>query len=355
MVPIVIASLAPFCGKNVVAVGIARKLSAMGKKVGYFKPIGPLLAREDGVLTDEDTVFFKKVLHLDEPLATLCPIPLSEETVSEILRGSADRFKERIVDAYKAASDGKDVMLIMSMGNLSCGETLGYRMSQFVRDMGAKIVIVDRCRWPVGTLDGLVGMKEVMGDHLAAVFFNKVPALRLSQIEQAITPFLKSRGIEVFGSIPADKILQAVQISDIVSALDGKVLCGGDKLDNLVEDFSIGAMNPDAALRFFRRVPNKGVITGGDRADIHIAALETSTRCLILTGNLYPNERILERAARAGMPVMLVASDTSRAISTCQRLQRNLSLHSDAKVARIEELMDANFDWDHILSVLGID
>ena len=89
------------------------------------------------------------------------------------------------------------------------------------------------------------------------------------------------------------------------------MLCAGDKLDQLAEHFSIGAMNVDAALRFFRRVPNKAVITGGDRADIQLAALQTSTRCLILTGDLYPNERILTRAEEMGVPVVLVSQDTS--------------------------------------------
>jgi len=58
----------------------------------------------------------------------------------------------------------------------------------------------------------------------------------------------------------------------------------------------VGAMNVDSALAHFRRQPNKAVITGGDRPDIQLAALETSTRCLILTGNLPPNPLIIGRA-----------------------------------------------------------
>ena len=36
----------------------------------------------------------------------------------------------------------------------------------------------------------------------------------------------------------------------------------------------VGAMSVESALSYFRRKPNKAVITGGDRADIQLAALE---------------------------------------------------------------------------------
>ena len=58
-------------------------------------------------------------------------------------------------------------------------------------------------------------------------------------------------------------------------------------------------------MTYFRRKPNKAVITGGDRADIQLAALETSTRCLILTGNLYPSPAVLNRAEELCVPVLL--------------------------------------------------
>ena len=54
----------------------------------------------------------------------------------------------------------------------------------------------------------------------------------------------------------------------------------------------LGAMGAELALKFFRTKPDKIVITGGDRADIQLAALETDTKCLVLTGNLSQLYRI---------------------------------------------------------------
>ena len=168
-------------------------------------------------------------------------------------------------------------------------------------------------------------------------------------------PFLKNRGIEVFGIVPDDIVLGAAPISDIVEILNGTVLCAPDKLDGLVEHFSIGAMKADAALRVFQRVPHKGVITGGDRSDIQLAALQTSTRCIVLTGALHPNERILTRAEELGVPVILTDKDTSSTAELCERLHGRLSLNSERKIARVDEVLEPNVNWEGLYAALGID
>ncbi len=354
MLPIFLASVSPFAGKNVVALGLAQKLRAEGKSVGYFKPIGPLPIIEKGIITDEDAVFFKKALNLQEPLDLLCPLVLSDETIADLLRGSLGDLRETVLSAFRAVSHGKDVVVAVNMGRLSSGLALGYPMHKFIRDVQAKVIVVDRYRWPVETLDGIVHIKNMVSDCLAGVVFNRIPGSRASAIDNAVRPFLKSRGVDVLGMIPDDSILAAVPLSQLVEDLGAKVLCGGDRLDSLAEHFSIGAMNPDAALRFFQRVPNKVVITGGDRADIQLAALQTSTRGLILTGDLYPSERILARAEEAGVVVLLVPHDTSTTAERCEELHGYMSLNSERKIARVNELTEEFVDWAALLRNLGL-
>ena len=96
----------------------------------------------------------------------------------------------------------------------------------------------------------------------------------------------------------------------------------------------------DSAIGYFRRKSNKAVITGGDRGDIHLAALETSTRCLILTGNLRPSVRVLGKAAEEGVPVILVKEDT---LTTTERVEAaigHVRLSSPKQVARLRETKD---------------
>jgi len=354
MQPVVFVSIVPFCGKNVIGLGMAQKLRAEGKRVGYFKPIGPLPVRENGGTADDDALFFKRTLQLPLPSEVLCPVVLDDEMITDVLRGRVKDMKEPILRAYAQASEGCDVVFVFSMGGLSCGRSIGFSTADLIREIGARTIVVDRFRWPLETLDGILEIQAEIGDHLAGVVFNHVAQGRISQVEQAVKPFLADHGVDVFGIVPEDPILNAVPIRQIVDALHGRVLCCGDKLDQLVERFSIGAMNVDAALRFFLRQRNKAVITGGDRADIHLAALETSTRCLILTGGLYPNERILARAEELGVPVIVVDVDTSTVADVCDDLQGHRSLLSAQKIDRVASLVATRLDWALVHRKIGI-
>ncbi len=353
MVPVFLASVTPYAGKNVVALGLARKFRNEGKSVGYFKPIGPLPVTVEGAIYDEDAVFFRNALSLSDPADDLCPLVLTEDTLSDIyLRAKIDG-KQRITRAFRKVSDGKDVVICVNMGRLSCGWSLGYPMHDFIRDTHAKLIVVDPFRWPLETFDGILHMKNMVGENFAGVIFNRIPAGRASRIEEAVKPFLKSHDIDVFGVIREDTVLGAVPVRDMVDALSGKVLCAGNKLDQLVERLSIGAMKGQAALQVFQRLPHKAVITGGDRAEIQIAALQTSTRCIILTGNLHPNERILTQAEEQGVPVILVEYDTATTAEICERLHGHISVHSQKKIERTRQVVDDAIDWALLNEHLG--
>jgi hypothetical protein len=354
MQPILLVSVAPYVGKNVVALGMAERFRADGRRIGYFKPIGPLPVMAEGSVTDEDAWFFQRALKLSEPLDQICPLVLSEETVARHLQGELPNPREAILSAFKAVSKDKDIVLAVSMGRLSCGLSFGYSMDRFVHETKARVIVIARYHWPAETLDGIQQIRDLVPEAFAGVIFNRIPASRAKMIEESVMPFLKARGMDVLGIVPDDTVLNAVPVSEMVEALNGKVLCGQDKLDELAENFSIGAMNADAALRFFQRLPNKAVITGGDRSDIQLAALQTSTRCLILTGDLYPNERILARAEEVGVPVVLVSHDTSAAAEICEKLQGHLSLHSEHKIDRAKELINRCLDWELVYKDLGL-
>ena len=76
------------------------------------------------------------------------------------------------------------------------------------------------------------------------------------------------------------------------------------RFEESVEHFLVGAMGAESALSDFRRKPNKAVITGGDRTDIMLAALETSTCSSGADGNLYPAAHVLNRADEWCVPVL---------------------------------------------------
>jgi BioD-like phosphotransacetylase family protein len=116
----------------------------------------------------------------------------------------------------------------------------------------------------------------------------------------------------------------------------------------------VGAMTADAALSRFRKQGNKAVITGGDRSDIQSAALETSTKCLILTGNLAPSNAILARAEEIGVAVMLAPQDTLSAIEIAESYVGRSRFQQHAKIDAFRRLMEERFDFARLYQALGL-
>jgi BioD-like phosphotransacetylase family protein len=124
-------------------------------------------------------------------------------------------------------------------------------------------------------------------------------------------------------------------------------------MQEFVENFLIGAMDVDSALTYFRKTPNKAVITGAHRSDIQLAAMETSTKCVILTGGLQASEAVLGKARSRGVPILSVPDDTFSAINKIEMRMGKSSILDEKKMGRTRELITAGFDMFGFLNRLG--
>ena len=121
----------------------------------------------------------------------------------------------------------------------------------------------------------------------------------------------------------------------------------------MVESIQIGAMAVNSAIKYFREGRNTAIVTGGDRTDIQLAALETAAHCLILTGRLYPSPLVVRRAEDMEIPILSVDYDTLTTVSVIERTLGQVRLHEPAKVTHVQEMMAERFDSDRLLSLLG--
>jgi len=119
----------------------------------------------------------------------------------------------------------------------------------------------------------------------------------------------------------------------------------------MIERFCVGAMDVEHALRVFRGIPRKAVVTGGHRTDIQLAALETDTVCLVLTGGVAPNELILARAREKGVALLTVAEDTVATVDRFESLLGRLRIREPEKARRGVELVRAAVDTAGLLSL----
>ncbi|HLB25176.1 MAG TPA: phosphotransacetylase family protein [Nitrospirota bacterium] len=353
MVPVYIGSTMGYSGKSLVTLGLALKMQEDGLGVGYMKPFGRVPMVERGVLTDGDASFMKKVLDLKAPSEKLCPVVYSQDLLADALRGRGKDMMRKVLQAYASVSRGMDVTLIGGARDVHDGSFLGISGLRLIRETGAKVVMVDPFSGEV-CVDCLLAVRDMVGDSLVGAVINKVPPEGMEYLRGMVAPFLKKKGIPLLGMLPSDKLLNSITVRQITESLGGTALCCEEKQDELVENLSIGAMDVESALKYFRRTPNKAVITGGHRADIQLAALETSTKCLVLTGDLLPNALIISKAKASGVPVISVKYDTLATVETLEAVLGKVRIREERKVARAMELMRTHFDYGAFYAKAGI-
>jgi len=351
---IYIGAISRFTGRHFVTIGLAKNLQERGIKVGYFKPYSINTIRKSGKLIDEDASFFKQLLGLQEHIQAICPLSVSESQIWQTRKLNISDRTRLILSSLNRINKGKDVILIGQVLGVCSGCCAGISERKFIKQSRANVIVVAKTDEPLETVDKLLCLQSCLEGRLVGVIFNKVPLQHINHMANRLKTFLEKYGIHVYGFVPHDPMLGSVQVSDIIETLRGHVIIGTERLNQYVERFMIGAMSVANALKYFRRYPNKAVITGGDRADIQLAALETSTRCLILTGNLEPCAPVIAKADEVGVPIIVVPFDTATTIEKCEALIDRQSLRSNAKLDRVTELFEKYVDINRLCKDCGI-
>ena len=94
------------------------------------------------------------------------------------------------------------------------------------------------------------------------------------------------------------------------------------------------------------------VVTGGDRTDLQLAALETSTQCLILTGCIPPTAAIMTRAEEMEVPILSVNLDTLTTVEIIEQAFGEVSFNESAKARCMEQLSQEHLDIERLLKLV---
>lgn len=353
MKSIYIGSTMAYSGKSLVTLGLGLRMQRDGLRVGFMKPYGRVPVMEDDNLVDGDASFMKKVLGLADPMERICPVVYSHDLFANAMKGRPSDMRKKVMAAYMSVSKGKDAVLVGGARGVHDGAFMGISGAQLVAGMDAGVIMIDPFDGEV-CIDCVLHAKELFGERLLGMVINKTPPDDVRHIEGLVGPYLRKKGIPLLGILPSDRLLSSITVRQLADTLGARTLCREDAMDGLVENFLIGAMEVESALKYFRRTPDKAVITGGHRSDILLAALDTSTKCLVLTGGVPPNGLILDRAKASGVPVLLVKGDTMSAMARVEGALGKVRIREESKVERAEELMGAHFDFRTLYERAGI-
>ncbi|MDJ0691791.1 MAG: phosphotransacetylase family protein [Xenococcaceae cyanobacterium MO_188.B32] len=350
---LLVGSTEAYSGKSATIVGLTHQLAKKGISVAYGKPLGTCLTDDSTEILEEDISFLSTTLELSDNQIKLPLLYLDKDTINRRLQGKNTTDYSLALQNYFPDPQA-DLVFLEGPGNLSEGSLFHLSIPEMAEIVDASILLVSRYS-SLLLVSSLLAAKKFLGDRFLGVVINDIPQSEIKTVSSVVKPYLEQQNIPVLGMLPQNNLLHSVRVRELATRLKAKVLCRRDRLDLMVESLSIGAMNVNSALEYFRQRNNMAVVTGGDRTDLQLAALETSTHCLILTGHTPPQQLILSRAEDLEIPVLAVDFDTLTTVEIVDRSFGKVPIHEPIKVACIRELIAKHFDIDRLMNYLGLE
>ncbi len=295
---IYVATIEPNSGKSVVVLGLMRMLLGKTAKVGYFRPI------IDDPKSDETDIHINTVLsHFEIDINYKNAYAFTRNEVLELYNnGKSGDVIDKIITKYKYLEERFDYILVEGTDFSSENSTLELDLNMLIsKNLSLPVIIVSQ---------GVnKSVKEIIDNVQLAhdTFKQEVDVLSIiankvnPQDAEPLKELLQSRIPEITDVtvIPRIPSLASPTVKEIVKLLDGTVIFGKDHLNNLIENYSVGAMQLRNYLTHLK--DNSLVITPGDRADIILGALQANISKnypkisgIVLTGGLIPEDPILK-------------------------------------------------------------
>ncbi len=340
-------------GKTAVAMPLALKLKEEGYRVSYFKPQG--YQKSPGRKDDDDIQFMKEVLQLKISSRIISPVILTQFYLSSPPKDNLAANVKKMDESIEQLSSMSDVVLIEGSINPYLGGSHDMDDFSLARRWESALLHIFRADDDFEFDSNLIYLSysRLQELPLLGCIFNNTSESQWDITGNIYKNIVEKRGANVLGILPRRTSIASPTVLEFLHTLNGELLTGKNNLDRRVENISVGTMTIESALSYLRRSPNKAVITGGDRSDMALTALETSTSVLILTGGLYPDIRVISRAEEKGVPVILVHHDTFTTVENLHGVYRTINPRNKEAIRVLKEDLDKYVDFEHIKKFMG--
>ncbi|MFX1426436.1 MAG: DRTGG domain-containing protein [Promethearchaeota archaeon] len=347
-----LSSLRERAGKSFLSIGFIQKLKKEKKKFAYFKPIGVPKAAFTNKADPDVGFILNTVYKTNHPYDYVSPVSIPDAYYIDLVDASKkEEYLQRIKNAYDNISKNVDYVVIegnpsirkfvrVGIDDVSIAQTLGIHELIYV-----SIESSDRC------IDDFFFTKnyfEYRNMNMLGILFNKIDFDYIARIKELSEGHITKYNIPLLGIIEKSIELFSPRVNEIQEQIGGELIneqaSGG--LNNLVETFLIGAMNAQSALKYLRQVKRAAFITGGDRTDLAMTALDQNVSTLILTGFIQPDMGVITAANNKGIPIILSPSDTYTTMRNLERLKPGIQ---EDEMEKVLNLIEKEIDWSLLL------
>lgn len=351
MQSVYIAGASAGTGKSVVVLGFMEMLSAVNRRVGFFRPMVAA-----GVEQDNLTNLIRDRYNLPFPSEML--YGCTAETARELIgTGRYDDLLKLVLAKFKALEEVCDMVVCAGTDFNGVSPSLEFDFNaDLANNFGCSLVVVVRGfgRTPEQALRFLQlaheSMRERGGDLLASVI-NGIAPEHLARVRARARALMPAD--ENVYVLPSEPSLGMPTVGEVCQSLGAECLCGeGDALNQVVASYKVAAMG---VADFLGHVDDGCLIlTPGDRADIILACLAADVSStfprvagLVLTGGLHPApnvRRLLEGLSRTKVSILAVPTDTFATVLRVNKIESTILAGDERKIAAALGVFDSSVD-----------
>lgn len=349
-------------GKTTTSLGLFAALRKRIGRIGFMKPVGQRFEEIEGKRIDEDSVLIDQTFGVHTPLEAMSPIAVEPDfTRRYIEQQNNEQLVKRIQNSFDRAAWEKDFMIIEGTGHAGVGSVFDLSNARVAKLLQSKVILVTKggIGKPIDEIALNAALFEKEGVEVIGVVMNKILGEKFDYVRDFARRGFERLGLELLGAIPQEPLLANATLGQIRQTIKGTFINAKEKNRRRVKKIVIGAMNSTHVMEHFH--PGTLVITPGDREDVILAALSTSTLTdaedraiagMVLSGDLLPHQSVLDLMTNSEVPVIRSPLDSYSVASAIHSMTVKTLPGDVEKIDKIQSLIERYVDVDRVLAKL---
>lgn len=349
-------------GKTTTSLGLFAALRKRIGRIGFMKPVGQRFEEIEGQRIDEDSVLIDQTFGVHTPLEAMSPIAVEPDfTRRYIEQQNNEQLVKRIQNSFDRAAWEKDFMIIEGTGHAGVGSVFDLSNARVAKLLHSKVILVTKggIGKPIDEIALNAALFDKEGVEVIGVVMNKILGEKYEYVRDFARRGFERLGLELLGAIPQEPLLANATLGQIRQTIKGAFINAKEKNRRRVKKIVIGAMNSTHVMEHFH--PGTLVITPGDREDVILAALSTSTLTdaedrsiagMVLSGDLLPHQSVLDLMTNSDVPVIRSPLDSYSVASAIHSMTVKTLPGDVEKIDKIQSLIERYVDVDRVLAKL---
>lgn len=365
MLGLFIASTGQHIGKTTACLGLFSGLRKLFSSLGYMKPIGQQqITAEKGIPVDKDVLVFKKHFALTDSLESMSPVLIPAGFTRDFLDQKIDvnDLRKKIMHSFKKIQEHNQLVLVEGTGHCGVGSIIHLNNARVAKELQLPIILISSGGLG-SSFDDLMLNKTLCDQYqlpILGVILNRVIPEKQEMIQSYMKKALERWNLPLLGCIPFDPFLSTFSMGDFELLFQTSVITGTEHRLRHFNRIRLVA----TSLESYREMilPNQLIITPSNREDIILATLNKHLDLLgshkeglcagmILTGDSSPRHYLIEKLAKANIPVLYTPLHSYTAMQKISAFTAKISTEDVDKIKEAISIAESHIDFPLLQSI----